>query len=187
MIVETLFVPETIRYTGDQLCSHWAYEQFDLVGDSIVSFIGPCEVGKEKLVDLVDRKRNKIIYSESMLHFIIEHFDLDLEKTILKQKLLVVVLMEKLKNRIHSSVIHRLGDDLFDGDGKLTVSIATLTSVSTKIHTGINISSQNTPVKTKGLMDYGLDPRELAEAVMNQYRLELMQTSVARAKVRGLP
>jgi len=185
--VKTQFIPETILYTGDQLCSHWAYEQYDLQGDSIVSFVGPCDVGKEKLVDLADRKRNKIIYSESMLHFIVEHFDLDLEKTIFRQKLLVVILMEKLMNRLHSSVIQRFGDDLFDGDRKLTVSIATLTPVSTKIHAGINISSQNTPVKTRGLIDYGLDPRELAEAVMNQYEVELMQTLMARAKVRGMP
>lgn len=181
------FIPETMTYTGEQLRSHWAYEHYDVQGDSIIAFIGPCDVGLHHLVDLADRKDQKSIYSEEMLHFIVEHYDLDLEKTILKQKLLVTVLMEKLNNRLERDVVHRLGDDLFDGDKKLSVSIATLTPVSTMIHVGINIRSDHTPVPTKGLKDYGVDPRELAEAVMNQYRAEMRMLTVARSKVKGVP
>ena len=82
--------------------------------------------------------------------------------------------------------MHRLGDDLFEGDRKLSVSIATLTPVSTMIHLGINISSEHTPVPTKGLLEYGVDPVELAEAVMNQYMAELRMLAVARSKVKGV-
>jgi len=184
--VKARFIEEPLIYSGDQLRSHWAYEEHDVQGDSIVAFIGPCDVSLQKMVDLADRKEEKIIYSEKMLHFIVEHFDLDLEKTILKQKLLVTVLMEKLNNRLKQNVVHRLGDDLFEKSKKLSVSIATLTPVSTMVHLGINISSENTPVPTKGLAEYGVDPVELAEAVMNQYMVELRMVEVARSKVKGV-
>lgn len=181
------FITEKITYTGEQLRSHWAYENFDLQGDSIVAFIGGCDVSPDKMVDLADRKEHKTIYSEEMLHFIGEHFDLDLEKTLLRQKLLITILMEKLNHRLKGSVVHRLGDDLFEEDRKLSVSIATLSPVSTMIHVGINVSSKNTPVKTKGLRDYGIDPVELAEAVMNQYMVEMKTLALARSKVKGVP
>jgi len=184
--VKAQFIEETLTYTGDQLRSHWAYEAHDIQGESIVAFRGPCDVTLEKMVDIADCKEEKIIYSDDMLHFIVEHFDLDLEKTILKQKRLVTVLMEKLNNRLKKNVVHRLGDDLFDESRKLSVSIATLTPVSTMIHLGINISSEHTPVPTKGLNEYGVDPVELAEAVMNQYMAELRMLAVARSKVKGV-
>ena len=185
--MKSKFIAETITYTGDQLRSHWAYENFDIQGDSIVAFVGPCDVAPDKMVDLADRKDRKSIYSEEMLHLIVEHFDLDLEKTLLKQKLLIAILMEKLNHRLKSFVVHRLGDDLFEEDKKLSVSIATLTPVSTMIHVGINVLSRNTPVKTKGLKEYGIDPQELAEAVMNQYMVEMRTLFLARSKVKGVP
>ena len=185
--MKSKLIADPIAYTGDQLRSHWAYEKYDIQGDSIVAFIGPCDVTIDKLVDLADRKEHKIIYSEEMLHFIVEHFDRDLEKTLLRQKLLITIVMEKLNHRLKGAPVHRLGDDLFDEDRKLSVSIATLTPVSTMIHAGINISSQNTPVKTKGLREYEIDPGELAEAVMNQYRAEMKFLTLARCKVKGVP
>lgn len=184
--MKSKFIPDIIPYTGDQLHSHWAYENYDVQGESIVAFIGPCDVRCAKLVDLADRKDQEMIYSEEMLHFIVEHFDLDLEKTILRQKLLVVILMEKLNNRLNKMTVHRLGDDLFEEEKKLSVSIATLTPVSTMIHLGVNIRSEHTPVPTKGLNDYGMDPVELAEAVMNQYMAEMRLLKVARSKVKGV-
>ena len=129
--VKAKFIADRLTYTGDQLRSHWTYENYEVQGDSIVAFIGPCDVSLDKLVDLADRKECKIIFSEEMLHFIVEHFDLDLEKTLLKQKLLITILMEKLNHRLKHNVVHRLGDDLFDEDKKLSVSIATLSPVST--------------------------------------------------------
>ncbi|UCE19973.1 MAG: DUF366 family protein [Gemmatimonadota bacterium] len=184
--VKSKLISDVITYTGDQLRSHWAFEQYDVQGDSIVAFMGPCDVGTEKLVDLADRKELKKIYSQEMLHFLVEHFDRDLEKTLLRQKLLITIIMEKLNHRMKHSVIHRLGDDLFDGDKKLSVSIATLTPVSTMIHVGINISSKNTPVRTSGLKDYGIEPEEVAEVVMNQYMAEMKSLTLARSKVKGV-
>ena len=163
-----LFVSEEIKFTGEQLLSHWAYINFNLLGDNIVGFIGPCDVEERYLVGIDHYKKKTQIKSEKMLHFVVEHFDLDLEKTILKQKLLVSILKDKLNHRLKGDVVQRWGDDIFDGDAKLTISTTTRTKVSTKIHLGINITSHGTPIKTKGLEDYGLDPLDIAQVVMNQ-------------------
>jgi hypothetical protein len=104
----------------------------------------------------------------------------------LRQKLLVDILKDKLDHRIKGDILQRWGDDLFDTDYKLTVSATVRTSVSTKIHLGVNISSRNTPVKTKGLEDYDIDPREIAQAVMNQYRLDMRLISEKLCKTRSI-
>ncbi len=184
--MKSLFVSEELKYAGEELCSHWAYTKFDLAGDSIVAFIGPCELKPEYLVGIDHYKRKTQVRSEKMLHFVVEHFDLDLEKIILKQKLLVAILKDKLNHRLKGDILQRWGDDIYDGDAKLTISTATRTRVSTKIHLGINISSRNTPVKTKGLEDYGLDPLDLAQVVMNQYVLDMRRVSESLTKTRNM-
>ncbi len=184
--MKSLFVSEEIKFTGEQLHSHWAYANFDLFGDSIVSFIGPCEIEEKYLVGVDHYKKKIQIRSEKMLHFVLEHFDLDLEKAILKQKLLVSILKDKLNHRLKGDILQRWGNDIFDGDAKLTISTVTRTKVSTKIHLGINISSRNTPVKTKGVEDYGLDPLDLAQVVMNQYRLDMRRVEERLVKTRSI-
>jgi hypothetical protein len=171
--MRSLFVKEEILFTGEQLTSFWAFRNYDIPGDNIVAFIGPCEIDEKYIIGIDHFKKKTEIKSERMLHFLVEHFDLDLEKAILKQKLLVDILKDKLNHRLKGDVLQRWGDDLFDTDFKLTVSATVRTSVSTKIHLGINVSSQNTPVKTKGLEDYGIDPRDVSQAVMDQYRLDM--------------
>ncbi|MCK4777466.1 MAG: DUF366 family protein, partial [Actinomycetia bacterium] len=44
MSIEYRFIPEKMTYTGKELRSHWAYNNFEMAGDSIVSFIGPARV-----------------------------------------------------------------------------------------------------------------------------------------------
>jgi hypothetical protein len=184
--MKSLFIPEEIFFTGEQLSSFWAYKNYDIQGDNIVAFIGPCEIEEKYIVGIDHYKKKTKIKSERMLHFLVEHFDMDLEKAILKQKLLVDILKDKLEHRLKGDVLQRWGDDLFDSDYKLTVSATLRTSVSTKIHLGVNISSQNTPVKTKGLEDYDIDPLEIAQAVMNQYRLDMRLISEKLGKTRSI-
>ena len=84
-------------------------------------------------------------------------------------------------------VLIRRGDDIYDEDAKLSVSIATLSGISTLIHTGINISSHNTPVKTKGLIsDYNLDPTAFSKEVLGAFKNELESSWLARCKVRSV-
>jgi hypothetical protein len=78
----------------------------------------------------------------------------------------------------------RGGNDLYEDGAKLSVSIATATPVSTLLHFGINISSQGTPVRTKGLEDYSIEPVSFAKAVLESFRDELKTVDEARAKVR---
>jgi hypothetical protein len=184
--MKSLFIPDEILFTGEQLSSFWTYKNYDILGDNIVAFIGPCDIEEKYIIGIDHFKKKTQIKSERMLHFLVEHFDMDLEKAILRQKLLVGILKDKLDHRIKGEILQRWGDDLFDTDYKLTVSATARTSVSTKIHLGINIVSQNTPVKTRGLEDYGIDPHEIAHAVMHQYCLDMRLISQKLCKTRSI-
>ncbi len=184
--MRSLFIKEEISFTGEQLLSYWAYTHYDLPGDSILAFIGPCQIDEKYIVGINHFKKKTQIKSERMLHFLVEHFELDLEKAILRQKLLVDIVKDKLNHRIKGDVLQRWGDDLYDTDFKLTVSATVRTPVSTKIHLGINISSQNTPVKARGLTDYGIDPNDISQAVMDQYRLDMRLISEKLWRIRSI-
>ncbi len=184
--MKSLFVKEEILFTGEQLLSYWSYTHYDIPGDSIIAFIGPCQVDEKYIIGIDHFKKKTQIKSERMLHFLVEHFDLDLEKTILRQKLLVDIVKDKLNHRLNGDVLQRWGDDLYDTDYKLTVSATVRTPVSSKIHLGVNISSQNTPVKARGLNDYGIDANDISQAVMDQYRLDMRLTSEKLWKIRSI-
>lgn len=180
------YVDKLIDYDGTQLSSLWAFKNFNLQGDSIVAFRGKCDVKLDKMVDMADVLANDNIYSEDMLSFIVEFFDLDLEKTIYKQRMLITIIKEILEKQFQIT-IPREGDDLYYQSGKLTVSIATLSPVSSMIHTGINISSLNTPVKTAGLSDLGItDIEQQATKILAAYKSEIESIQMARCKVRGV-
>lgn len=184
--MQSLFIEQPILYDGTQLSSLWAYKNFRLQGDSIVAFVGPCDVQVEKLVDQEDVLAGAFIYSEEMVHFIIEHFDMDLEKTITRQRLFVAIMREALLEFGAPRGVRREGDDLYLDDLKASVSIATLSPVSSLIHTAINISSQNTPVKTVGLSDLHIVPEIFARRVIALYQQEISSIGLARCKVRGV-
>ncbi|MDO8462354.1 MAG: DUF366 family protein [Deltaproteobacteria bacterium] len=180
------FLEQEIAYDGSQLISHWIFNQWGLQGNATVAFIGPCDVKIEHMVDLIDRNEGKKIASDSMLHFIIEFFGTDLAQTILWQRLLVSLVQQEIAFRSKSPTIIRAGNDLYDGEAKLSVSIATASPISTLIHYGLNISSLNTPVKTKGLNDYKIEPIPFAKAILETFRHEIKTAHDARSKVRGV-
>jgi hypothetical protein len=183
----TKWIEQEIPYTGAELRSHFIYDHCNLLGDALIAFAGPCKVGLKQMVDLEDVKQNRPIYSEKMLHFLIEHFGIEMNRLVLLQRLLVVSIFEELLKRGIGTQLRRTGDDLFDGNSKLTVSIATLTPISGVIHTGINISSKNTPVPTKGLNDYKIEAADFAQSVLKAYASEVESVWKATCKVRGVP
>lgn len=219
--IQTLFIRQEIAYTGEQLHSHWAYRSYDLLGNSAVAFVGPCDVRPEHMKDVEDVKHGSRIYSERMLHFIVEHFGCGLDEAVLRQRLMIAIMGEDLnghlaklghdagsearkrkgrlgpsfaeasegKNsetrKLGSRQIARQGSDLYDGKYKLTVSIASVSAVSALIHAGINVSSRNTPVPTRGLADYGIEPRAFAEEILAGYAAECEGLLRARCKVRA--
>lgn len=185
--VNTLFADLPIAYTGEQLASHWIYRQFHIEGDAAVAFIGPCDVAPEHMRDLEDLQAGARIYSEKMLHIIIEVFGADLAAMVLRQHLLMASIAEQFNRRLNRTAIRRAGSDLYDGDKKVTVSVACVSPVSGLIHTGINISSRNTPVPTKGLEDYDLPAREFGEETLTLIQQEAAAMERARCKVRACP
>ena len=90
---------------------------------------------------------------------------------------------ERLNRRLGGPQVRRDGADLYDGSHKLTVSVASVSPVSALIHAGINISSHNTPVPTRGLADYGIEAREFAEDLLAAYSEECASAYRSRCKV----
>lgn len=181
------FVDETIAYTGEQLHSLWAYRAFGLEGDSAVAFCGACDVRPEHMRDLEDLKAGSRIVSENMLHFIIEHSGCDLQSTALRQWVFMARMSEALNGLLREPRIRRAGSDLYDGERKVTVSIASVSPVSGLIHAGINISSRNTPVPARGLEDYGISARDFGQRMLEGYAQECAGITHACGKVRACP
>ncbi|HBW36687.1 DUF366 family protein [Desulfosporosinus sp. BICA1-9] len=175
-----------LNYDGSQLQSLFAYKNFGLMGDSMSVFRGSCRVEQDEMVDMEDVLAKDWIYSEDMLHFIVEHFEMDLEKTIIRQRLLIATIKEELE-RLGVRTLSRSGDDLYEADKKLSVSISTLSPVSTLIHCGLNVSNLNTPIPTVGLADLKIqDVLGFGESVAKQYCAEVGSMRLARCKVRGV-
>lgn len=184
--MKTFYSENRLPYDGSLLRSHFAYTEFGICGDSIVAFQGPCDVNLNNMVDQEDVINKQPIFSENMLHFIVEHFTDNFLWTIACQRLLIDCLKTDLEDCLENTILQRRGDDLFDETAKLSVSVATRSPVSCLIHTGINISSKNTPLLTRGLDDYGITPESVATSVMNRYKSEIASIMKARAKVRGV-
>jgi hypothetical protein len=102
-----------------------------------------------------------------MLHFIVEHFDVQPADMILcyhRQRILVMMVKDLLNDMRIKTI--RKGDDLYFNktnskgkNGKLSVSIATCSNSSMKIHFALNITENGTPadVETAGLMECGAE------------------------------
>jgi hypothetical protein len=121
-----------------------------------------------------------------MLHFLVEHFDSDLNLAIARQRLLVCITKEELERRSDSLSIERRGDDLYVGERKLSVSIATCSPVSALIHLGVNVlpAPPELGLSTCGLAEFGLPAAEIGRAVAERYAAEIEEMKLARCKVR---
>ncbi len=146
------------NYDGSQISSLWGYNMADVQDDSIIAFRGACDVKIEHMIDLEDKKAHESIISPDMLHFIIEHFDsTDLKLVYARQRLFTAIVFETLTARGIS--VRREGDDLFVNNKKLTVSIASTSVVSQKIHFGINVTHDY----YGNLNDIGINGNEVNE------------------------
>ena len=184
--MHTKLIEKEIKYIGSQLAPHWIYKNFKLQGDAIVAFIGECEVALTEMVDIEDVINNEPIYSKSMLSFITEQFNVNLVEGVFRQRLLICIIKELLEAR--GIFVVRNGDDLMIDGRKLSVSIATKSTTSILIHTGLNILSEGAPVKASGLTsELGIvDIKEFALEVMKRYAEELEDINLASTKVRGV-
>ena len=184
--MHTKFIEKEIKYIGSQLAPHWIYKNFKMQGDAIVAFLGECKVDLTEMVDIEDVINNEPIYSKYMLSFITEQFGVNLSEGVFRQRLLVCIIKELLEER--GIFVVRNGDDLMIDGKKLSVSIATKSTTSILIHTGLNILSEGAPVKASGLTsELGItDIKEFALEIMKRYSEELEDINLASTKVRGV-
>jgi len=183
--MQTYFIEKEIKYIGSQLAPHWIYKNFNLIGDSIVSFIGEVDVDLSEMVDIEDVINNEPIYSKKMLNFIIEIFNCPLEQMVFAQRLFMSIIKEKLEE--NGAFIKRCGDDLFFDNRKLSVSIATKSITSCLIHTGLNIIKDGAPISVSDLTEIGVaDVKKFALEVMQAFSEEVNSIKLATCKVRGV-
>ena len=185
-MMKTKFIENEIKYIGSQLAPHWIYKNFKMQGDAIVAFLGECKVDLTEMVDIEDVINNEPIYSKYMLSFITEQFGVNLSEGVFRQRLLVCIIKELLEER--GIFVVRNGDDLMIDGRKLSVSIATKSTTSILIHTGLNILSEGAPVKASGLTsELGItDVKEFAIEVMKRYSEEIEDILLATTQVRGV-
>lgn len=191
--MESLFIKDEIKYIGSQLAPHWIYKNFHILGDAIVAFTGEMDVKITEMVDIEDVISNSPIYSKKMVSFIIEQFGISLSECVLRQRFLICIIIEELRKILGDKFkIRRSGDDIFvniDGkDKKLSVSIATKSTTSGLIHTGLNIDPTGAPVDACGLTtDLGItNIEEFAQNIMKRYIEEDKEVFEATCKVRGV-
>jgi uncharacterized protein len=176
---------ETIPYDGSQLRAHWLLARFGLVGDALVAFRGPCRVDRAEIADLADLDGPGIA-GHDMVHFVWESFaQPDLLLAVHRQRLLSAQAAELLCELAPGSALRRTGDDLWVGDGKLSISIATVTPVSSLIHFAVNATQGGAPVRTMDLAALQVAPLAFARALLDRVAAEQQSIEVARAKVRA--
>ncbi len=179
------FLQEPLVYDGTQLRSGFAPDRCEAEGSCVLAWIGPCHVEGENLVDLADRDAGETIVATSMLHVIVEHPGAGIEIITLRQRLLVEAARISVEEQADPPRrLLRKGDDIFDGEAKLSVSVATTSPVSGLIHLGINIDGTGAPVKTLSLTEMGIAPEGFARRLFCRYNDELQMVRTACGKVR---
>jgi uncharacterized protein len=179
----TKYITDRIDYDGSQLKPHFILSQFGIAGNACVAFIGSCDVKPEHMKDVEDLVAKKAIRSAQMLHFIAEIFRCDLLSGILFQRILIAITKEIIFKNSGKDII-RNGNDLFYESRKLSVSIATVSPISSLIHFGINISSDNTPIHTSCLLDLCLEPMDTANMILKTFEEEYNSIIHSIYKVR---
>lgn len=186
--MKTLWVDEPFAYDGTQLRSLFAYLNYRVLGDSIISWRGPCDVSFDHMVDGEDVLSKSQICGSDMVHFIVEKFDEKLSFGVAIQRIMASLTLDILRelslNQKLIANLRRDGDDVFSGERKLSISIATVSPVSTLVHFAVNNRNEGTPVPTVALLDFGIDPQKFAQVLLERTRKELLSIQDASMKVR---
>ncbi len=177
--MDWVFIDSELGYDGSQIKSLWAYREAGLKEDSIISFVGSCDVNGDVQVDFEDVVLQEKMYSPKMLHFVVEHFDeVSLRLICARQRFLTCLVQDFLDEECK---ISREGDNLFWNGKKLTVSTATISPVSAKIHFGVNVESDD----YASLQEMGFsDPKKLALEICRRYSYEIDDIEACIRKIR---
>ena len=186
-------VEDIFEYDGSQINPSWAFQEFGIYGSSIVTWIGPVNITPDNLKDFADVGLE--IKSNYMVNFICEFFDqqpTNMRIAYLRQRLLVMIFREILTEKGVKTT--REGDDIFVDGRKLSISIASVSLSSAKIHFALNLEDNGTPsdVETIGLYDIddgnvfnSNNLKDLIFEVVNRYidELETIEKDISKTKV----
>ena len=186
-------VEDIFEYDGSQINPSWAFQEFGIYGSSIVTWIGPVNITPDNLKDFADVGLE--IKSNYMVNFICEFFDqqpTNMRIAYLRQRLLVMIFREILTEKGVKTT--REGDDIFVDGRKLSISIASVSLSSAKIHFALNLEDKGTPndVETIGLYDIDggnvfneNNLKDLIFDVVNRYidELETIEMDISKTKV----
>jgi hypothetical protein len=183
--MKSLFLTKKEKYTGQQLEPLRNYLVHKLLGDSVVSWIGACDVSFEHMVDGEDLLAQDKICGDLMLHFVFEIFSQSLATGVFLQRLFASVCKDEIEQHSGKKLL-RKGDDLYWNGKKLSISIAAPSVNSVLVHFALNISNEGTPVKTCSLEDFKIDPKKMALSVMKKFCHEYESILTATQKVRSV-
>ena len=186
-------VEDIFEYDGSQINPSWAFQEFGIYGSSIVTWIGPVNITPDNLKDFADVGLE--IKSNYMLNFICEFFDqqpTNMRVAYLRQRLLVMIFREILIEKGVKTT--REGDDIFVDGRKLSISIASVSLSSAKIHFALNLEDKGTPgdVETIGLYDIDggnvfneNNLKDLIFDVVNRFidEIETIEKDISKTKV----
>ena len=197
MTITHKHVDEIFEYDGSQINPSWAFQEFGIYGSSIITWIGPVNIAPDNLKDFADVGLE--IKSNDMVNFICEFFDQqppNMRIAYLRQRLLVMIFREILAE--YGVTTKREGDDIFVCNRKLSISIASISLSSSKIHFAFNLEDKGTPddVETIGLYDIEVNNRQIfnednildlindiASRFINE--LETIEKDISKTKVLG--
>ena len=197
MTITHRHIDEIFEYNGSQINPSWAFQEFGIYGSSIITWIGPVNITPDNLKDFADVGLE--IKSDYMVNFICEFFDqqpTNMRVAYLRQRLLVMIFREILTE--YGVETTREGDDIFVDGRKLSISIASVSLSSAKIHFALNLEDKGTPedVKTIGLYDIKINNQqvfnknnllELINKTVNRFidELETIENDISKTKVLG--
>ena len=196
--MKCLWLDEKHKYDGSWLQPLHNYLKHGVLGDSVVSWSGPCELNPSHIIDGEDLRSGSKIRGDFMLHFILELFGYPLSGAVAFQRLMGEILIDQIdlkkKSEDYKSEDRKLtgfglkreGDDIYQGEKKLNISVATCSALSSLIHFGVNVTNKGTPVPTCSLRDFGVtDEKGFALDFMKALKEEFTGMKRAWMKVRS--
>lgn len=183
--MKTKFLKEEFLYDGSQMKPLDNYLKHDLLGDSCIAWVGPCQISFDKMLDGEDLIEKCEIRGDKMLHFVFELFQRELVSAVFLQRLFASLIQAYVYQ--NSKVyLKRDGDDLYLENKKFSISIAAPSVNSMMVHFAVNIVNRGTPVETLSCEDLKVKPEIMAEALLKQISHEYQSILNASFKVRSI-
>ncbi len=182
--MKSLILDHKMTYTGTELRPGYLYQVHNLQGNALFSWIGPCDVPTENLIDLEDRKNNDLIQSDEMIHIICEIFHQNIfTATSFARNIMSLAYEILVQEGVRE--LTRSGDDLYVQGKKLSVSIACVSLNSGLIHCALNCVSTGVPnhVSAASLSELKVDPIDFQKKWVEKISAEWVSIESATTKI----